>query len=50
MKNLTFLSEIFQIQTIDGGPEPTRPELLKIGPTWPKNFDLDTSLVSNKKV
>jgi len=42
IENLTFLGEIFRIQTqaIDGWPNPTRPKLQKIDPTrvkyiWP---------------
>jgi len=48
LKILTFLGEIFQIQTqtINRWPNPTQPEQQKIDPTQPrsKNFDPDPSL------
>jgi len=46
-----FLGEIFQIltQTINGWPDPTRPEPQKNDPTRVKIFDPDPSLALHQK-
>jgi len=54
LKNLTFLGELFEIQTqtINGWPNPTRPEPQKIYPTQVKNFwpgPITTSFIINNQ-